>query len=105
MGREFLESLNSLEGIPVEKVIDVCMEVAAGIVHEKAGRSVHELHEGAGGAAAVTRTSDNARAWRCSLQDNSPSARRLHWWSIPGAGGGAVEFACVVKHDDFSIPE
>jgi hypothetical protein len=31
---------------------------------------------------------------------NTPSARRLHFWELPGGG---VELAKIVIHDDFSI--
>lgn len=41
----------------------------------------------------------------CALQVNTPSARRLHWWAIPGKAGQTIEFASVGLHDDFSIPE
>jgi hypothetical protein len=104
VGREFLGRLRDLDGISVEKVVEVCAQVASGRAHELAGRETHELHEGEGGSPARVRAGDGAKAWRCSLQDNTASARRLHWWEIPGRNGKTIEFASVAVHDDFSIP-
>ncbi|MBK7645354.1 MAG: S1 RNA-binding domain-containing protein [Planctomycetes bacterium] len=104
LGREFLERLRELDGIQVEKVVQVCMQVACQRAHEVPGREVHPLRSGPAGAASQLRARDGAKAWRCSLQDNTASARRLHWWDIPGADGRTIEFASVAVHDDFSIP-
>jgi hypothetical protein len=104
VGRAFLDSLRALEGLEPAKVVEVCAQVANGRAHEVAGRSVHELTAGETGKAIV-RATDGAKAWRCSLQAGSPSARRLHWWSIPGPSGVTIEFASVAVHDEFSIPE
>jgi hypothetical protein len=43
---------------------------------------------------------DGARAWRVSLQSNTPAARRLHYWVLPD---GSIELAKVGVHDDMSI--
>ncbi|HVV87313.1 MAG TPA: S1 RNA-binding domain-containing protein [Kofleriaceae bacterium] len=109
VGREFLDRLRALEGVPIEKVIEVCAQVASGRAHLFAGREVHELHEGEGGTPARVRERDGAKAWRCALQVNSASARRLHWWEIPArhprlVDGRIIEFASVAVHDDVSIP-
>ena len=40
---------------------------------------------------------DGGVAWRCSLQVNTPSARRLKYWQLPG---GVVEFDSVGVHDE-----
>jgi hypothetical protein len=69
------------------------------------GREVHQLHTGPGGSPVHVRARDGAKAWRCSLQDGTASARRLHWWVVPGDAGGLVEFASVGVHDDMTIPE
>lgn len=105
VGREFLQRARALEGVDAAKVIEVCAQVACGRAQDIPARAVHELLEGKGGAAAYVREADRAKAWRCSLQDGSPSARRLHWWLVPGSDGATVEFASVAVHDDFSIPE
>ncbi|HZJ71900.1 MAG TPA: hypothetical protein VFF36_13285, partial [Planctomycetota bacterium] len=104
VGPEFLRRVVGLQGVPVEKVLEVCAQVASGRAHEIRAREVHQLRAGEGGAGIVIRKRDGAKAWRCSLQDGTPSARRLHWWAIPEADG-AIEFASVAVHDDFSMPE
>ena len=105
VGREFLVRLRALEGVEAEKVVEVCAQIACGRAHEIPGRAVHELHAGdRAGAAGRTRASDGAKAWRCSLQDGTPGARRLHWWEIPGRDGRTIEFASVAHHDVASIP-
>lgn len=102
VGHAFLASLRQLEGLEPDKVVEVCAQVASGRAHEIPGRAVHELTDGVGGRALL-RAADGARAWRCALQVGSPSARRLHWWSLPDRGG--VEFASVAVHDAYTIPE
>jgi predicted RNA-binding protein with RPS1 domain len=103
VGRSFLESGRNLHGIDIAKVIEVCAQVACNHAHEIQGRFVHELTEGVAGRSTL-RQSDGAKAWRCALQVGSPSARRLHWWSIPQKDGATIEFAIVAVHDEFSIP-
>lgn len=107
VGRAFLESLRDLDGISVEKVVEVCAQVAARRAHEVPGREVHQLRSGEAGAPSRVRKRDGAKAWRCSLQDNTASARRLHWWDVPGGDGRGrtIEFARVGVHDDMDIPE
>ena len=105
IGPEFLTSVRQLDGVELDKVIEVAAQVAAGMAHEVEGRDVHQLRDGPRGAGSRVRARDNATAWRCALQVNTPSARRLHWWAIPGKAGQTIEFASVGLHDDFSIPE
>ncbi len=105
VGREFLARLRDLDGVEVGKVVEVCAQVASGRARAIQGRSVHELRSGAPGSAGRTRAADGAKAWRCALQDGTPSARRLHWWQIPGPAGATIEFAAVALHDDVSIPD
>lgn len=101
LGSRFLQTVERLEGVDLEKIVDVCADVGARRAHEMPAREVHVLRTGEGGAPQRTRSSDGAQAWRCALQINTPSARRLHWWELPGGG---VELASVGPHDDFSIP-
>ncbi|MFY9345993.1 MAG: S1 RNA-binding domain-containing protein, partial [Planctomycetota bacterium] len=46
VGREFLATVRDTPGIDVDKLLDVCVEVAADIAHKKAGRDVHPLRAG-----------------------------------------------------------
>ena len=105
IGASFLESVRDLEGVSLEKIVEVCAQVACGAAATVPAREVHQLRDGPRGAGGRTRDADGAKAWRCSLQDNTASARRLHWWSVPGDDGGVVEFACVGLHDSYGIPE
>lgn len=103
VGAALLARLDELDGAPTDKVVEVCAHVAAGRHWEIPGLEAHQLREAARGPARV-RSADGAQAWRCALQLNRPSARRLHWWEVPGAPR-TVEFASVGVHDDVDIPE
>lgn len=105
IGPRFLASVRDTPGIDVDKLLEVCAEVGAGIAHQKAGREVHPLRAGERGAGDRVRQRDGARAFRCALQVHTPSARRLHWWNVPGPDGATIEFASVGLHDEFDIPE
>lgn len=100
IGPQFLESLARLEGIKAEKVADVAFEIVTGLATDSGSREVHRLRSGPGGEDPVRTRSDGAVAWRASLQVNSPSARRIHYWVLPD---GRVELARVTTHDDFDI--
>lgn len=79
------------------KDVEVCPHVAAGIAHTIAAREVHQLRAGSRGAQSRFRPDDGAQAWRCELQVNTLSARRMHWWSVPGPN--------VDVHDAYGIPD
>jgi hypothetical protein len=99
VGPGFLESARTLEGIDRVRILEVCAHVAAGRAWHIPGLRVHPLRSGPGGAPQRRRPG-GAQAWRCALQVGSPAARRLHWWAVPGPGGGTVEFDSVGTHDD-----
>jgi hypothetical protein len=99
LGEHFLESLELVPGIRLDKVVDVAVEILTGRVQNVAGRQVHQLRESLSpGAFYVRRPSDDATCWRAALQVNSPQARRIHYWIHPG---GRVEFSRVTLHDDY----
>jgi hypothetical protein len=105
VGREFLASIAATPGVELDKVVEVCGQIAAGIAHQVPGRDAHPLRAGSRGADGRTRKSDGAKAWRCALKQ-APSAPRLHWWQTTASGGEVVfEFASVGLHDDMAIPE
>ncbi|HEX9641176.1 MAG TPA: hypothetical protein VGB13_07670, partial [Candidatus Krumholzibacteria bacterium] len=104
VGPEFLGRARTLQGVSVEKIIEVATQVACERAHEIDGREVHPLGEAVGGSKQRVRARDGAKAWRCALQVKTPSARRLHWWRIPGPDGATIEFASVAVHDDYDIP-
>jgi hypothetical protein len=101
VGSNFLPSLSRLEGVPRAKVVEVCVDVLTGRAETLASRELHPLRESeAGGTDQRVRAEDGAKAWRVSLQINTPSARRLHFWRLPDGG---VELARVGVHDDLTI--
>lgn len=98
IGPDFLDSLELLEGVSPAKVADVVFEIVTGRVKELPGRDLHQFREGAAGNAPyVRRSADDATCWRAALQVNTPSARRIHYWVLPGGG---VELSRVCRHDD-----
>ena len=105
---DFLHTVDEIEGIDREKILEVCAQVGCDRARKIGGRAVHPLREGeAGDLPQITRMVDGASAWRCALQQGTAAARRLHWWRIPGPGDEAdmIQFAQVGYHDDFGIPE
>ena len=78
------------------------MEVACGLAKEVEGRRLHKIRSGSSGNPPDRKRADGAVAWRCNIQTNSPSARRLHYWCRQD---GTIEFVNVVIHDDFSMPD
>lgn len=99
LGAHFLDSLTEIPGVRVEKVADVAVEILTGRVQNVAGRQVHQLRESLSpGAPYVRRTAGDATCWRAALQVNSPQARRIHYWILPG---GRVEFSRITLHDDY----
>jgi len=99
IGAKFLQSLNELQGVSREKVADVVVEILTGVAHKADGRAVHPLREGAGATTPRVARSDGAVCWRASLQVGTASARRIHYWVMPGGG---IELSRVTVHDDFN---
>jgi hypothetical protein len=100
LGPDFLRSLDSLHGLSADRVADVVMEVITGKASQSAGRELHQLRTDDAGGSPQRIRQDGARAWRVSLQSNTPAARRLHFWVLPD---GSIELAKVGVHDDMSI--
>lgn len=99
IGPDFLASLDELEGVSRAKVADVVFEIVTDLAKDLTSRALHQLRESeAGGSPYRRREADGATCWRVSLQVNTPSARRLHFWKCPD---GRVELARVGTHDDF----
>lgn len=100
IGPEFLGSLERVQGISLERIIEVSAHVVSGRAREIPGLEVHPLRTSELGSAPQRVRDDGAKAWRCNLQASTAAARRLHYWELPDGG---VELAKVVYHDDFSI--
>lgn len=100
LGPNFLDSLDALEGVKPQKVADVVFEIVTGRAPEIEGRKVHRLRTGSGGSDPYRVRGDGAVAWRASLQVNSASARRIHYWILPDGG---YEIDSVAIHDDIGV--
>lgn len=99
LGPDFLNSLDRVEGIRRDRVVEACAHIASGRAADIPGLELHPLRTSETGGAPQRERADGARAWRASLQSNAPSARRLHFWRL---SDGGVELAKVVYHDDYS---
>ncbi|MCP2264966.1 hypothetical protein ACFQHV_10805 [Promicromonospora thailandica] len=97
LGPRFLAALADVEGVSRERVVWTVVMVLTGLAPEMNGLQVHRLRTGSGGDDPARQRDDGAQCWRVALQVNSPSARRLHYWRLPG---GAFELSRVVLHDD-----
>lgn len=101
LGPDFLESVATLDGVEREKIVSTCVDVICTHVWDSNGRGAHQQREnGTGGAARPVIRSDGSAAWRCAVQQQTPSARRLMWWEMVD---GSVELARVAVHDDFAM--
>jgi hypothetical protein len=98
IGPGFFPSWDCVDGVERSKVVDVVVEVLTGIADEQPGRQVHQLRQGPGGNDPFVTRQGGETCWRASLQVNTPSARRLHYWR---RSNGSIELSAVRLHDDF----
>lgn len=97
-GEEFVDSVESITGIERDKIVTACVDVLIRRAWEINGRQARQMRAtNESGSPIRVRVYDGATAWRCNLQTNTASARRLMWWEIPG---GAIELAVVALHDN-----
>ncbi|MHA6523538.1 hypothetical protein [Tessaracoccus sp. G1721] len=96
-GAGFFETLNTVQGVSRAKVVEVMVQVLTGRDAELASRELHQLRSGRGGDDPPVTRSGGETCWRVSLQSNTPSARRLHYWKCADA---TIEFSSVRLHDD-----
>lgn len=97
IGRAFLQSLHGLDDAQLEKALRTIVDVVSGRAATIPGRQLHRLRDGDGGSDPYVVRSDGAACWRASIEVNAPSARRLHYWRVPG---GSIELSRIVLHDD-----
>ncbi|OYX54199.1 MAG: hypothetical protein B7Y93_07020 [Micrococcales bacterium 32-70-13] len=98
IGPRFADSLAGLDDTQLDKALRCAMEAASGFITKVGAREVHALRSGDGASdAPVQRSSDGARCMRAYVEQNTPQARRLHYWVLRGGG---VELSRVVLHDD-----
>jgi len=97
IGPRFLASVRELGDAYTEKVFRGVVDALTGRAAEVTSRQQHRLREGQGGSDPYLTRHDGAICWRLSLEVNVASARRLHYWQVPG---GTIELSRVVLHDD-----
>ena len=96
-GPRFLASARTLGDQYIEKILRGVVDVLTDRAADIPGRELHRLREGQGGSDPYVTRADGAICWRVSLESNTASARRLHYWQLPG---GVIELSRVVLHDD-----
>ncbi|MFI7642304.1 hypothetical protein [Nonomuraea sp. NPDC049400] len=94
IGPDFLASLETTDGVDPSKVVDVVVEILTGL--RAPGRKLHRLRADTGGNSRPVARADGAVCWRVALQQDTPAARRLHFWR----SAQAIELSRVVVHDD-----
>lgn len=99
IGPHFAPSLEALDAGQFTKALRAVVDALTGRAVEVSSRSIHRLRTGVGGDDPVVERTDGAKAWRVSIESNAPSARRLHYWELPG---GRIELSRVVLHDDYT---
>lgn len=98
VGPGFLPSLATAEGIDRTKILEVVVEVLCGRARESVTHSPRPYRVTSGSQTAQrNRQLDGAAAFRVNLQNNTPAARRLHYWHLPD---GRIELWNVAGHDD-----
>jgi hypothetical protein len=99
VGDDFAESLEQLDEDRLEKAFRACVDVLTGRADTLASRGVHPLRTNASGGAPDLGRADGARCMRCAIENDTASARRLHWWRLRNGG---IELSRVVLHDDMT---
>ncbi|TFD39315.1 hypothetical protein E3T40_01380 [Cryobacterium sp. TMT1-19] len=97
LGERFTESLAGLDDGQLAKAFKASVDVLTGRVKTLKGRHLHALRQGAGPADPHLLRWDGARCMRVSIEQNTPAARRMHFWQLPDGG---IELGRIVTHDD-----
>ncbi|TFC93634.1 MULTISPECIES: hypothetical protein [Cryobacterium] len=97
LGDRFAESLTGLDDGQLAKAFKASVDVLTGRVKTLKGRHLHALRQGAGPADPHLLRWDGARCMRVSIEQNTPAARRMHFWQLPDGG---IELGRIVTHDD-----
>jgi hypothetical protein len=97
LGDRFADSLTGLDDGQLAKAFKASVDVLTGRVKTLQGRHLHALRQGAGPADPHLLRWDGARCMRVSIEQNTPAARRMHFWQLPDGG---IELGRIVTHDD-----
>lgn len=96
VGPDLPASLESLETDKFTKALKAMVDVLTGRAEHMDGRELHRLRTSEGGGSPYLVRDDGAHAMRCAIERNTPSARRLHYWVLPGGG---IELSRVDVHN------
>ena len=94
----FAGSLEKLDEAQLSKALKCVVDVLTDLSRQMPTRRVHPLRTAVGPDAPVTR-SDGATCYRASIEAQTASARRLHYWKLPS---GRIELSRIVNHDDMT---
>jgi hypothetical protein len=83
----------------LRKAVRVIVDITTGRESDAHQNRVHQLRESDSPSAPQRTRPDGSKAWRANIEDNTPQARRLHYWKD---SAGRIELSKVTKHDDFS---
>lgn len=72
-GPGFFDSLDEVQGVEREKVAQVMLEVVLGLDKDLAGRGLHQLRAGDGGADPKRRTAEGIRTGACIFRSTPPA--------------------------------
>ncbi|MBC7442949.1 MAG: hypothetical protein H7311_10610 [Ramlibacter sp.] len=97
LGERFPDSLTGLDDGQLAKAFKASVDVLTGRVKTLTGRHLHALRQGAGPADPHLLRWDGARCMRVSIEQNTPAARRMHFWQLQDGG---IELGRIVTHDD-----
>jgi hypothetical protein len=101
LGRDWIASLDSIELVERNQVLQVVVEVLSGTATANSSRRVRSMRTSAvGGAPTLVRSRDGAVAMRCNIKNGSPGAPRLMWWKLPD---GLLELGKVAVHNDTQL--
>lgn len=99
-GPMFFESVftSDLTEDELRKAVRVIVDVVTGRESEIRQSRVHPLRETDSPASPQRIRPDGSKAWRANIEDNTPQAKRLHFWK---AINGHILLSKVAQHDDF----
>lgn len=98
VGPKFLSSVAELGDTYTDKVLRTIVDVLTGRAEDIPARDLHRLRRGPGGNEPYVTRADGALCFRVSIESNTASARRIHYWQLPG---GRIELSKAAIHDSF----
>jgi len=100
-GSMFFDSIfeSDLTEDELRKSVRTIVDIVTGRETDSRQNRVHPLRETESPSAPQRVRSDGSKAWRANIEDNTPQARRLHFWKN---SSGSYELSKVARHDDFA---